>query len=961
MSLTRRANRKSPPRIVILVDRQELLEGSDTRDHAGANRIDDTQLAVFRLLLYFYNRVDHRVTWGWKLFDSREETVLPPPSNELHDLSTASFQRFEEQLRACIRTGDSQGSVDHGRLDANLHPFQFVTSPFQKIRTNLIQLLSDFPLHHHLVSQTATPTKHRRTPRAHGTGESITPVSIKNYVYIFTKLPSSHADLAMWMSGRVGSMQTFLTYEGAKMQCLGLLERVWQGLVMKGIWEECAELRVSVNVVDSSSLSRYSTLDAAEERIDRVILEQFQSILHALGGKTIPRHLLSISQDRLGGNSIDTLLRSFRNEKIDLTFGMMIRSTQKGSMIQRIVQVQRVHEPGKSVSKAHQILLLLTDEGRQDHPLAEVVLKSLVKYGLDDVPNSLFHTLKSIRILRVVDPWFVNVSMYNDDETTSDKQSFSISMRPLQNDDQKEQESACFQTALRLCRQVMRKNQSFLVELVPDEIYPAIESPTIAILQPIMYGILSLRILKPLDVCIRLSSFVSRSQPSLSANSNIYLSYSTLGTLLTSPQHLNAIYHDTMPGHEDVCPVDDALLDTDLPEQFFEILETQEQKESSVSTLNVATAQHSFFDLEAAPVEQGVYEEEASAADIPTTLSQVVEQCLKMYWRTLYGGKTLFSFAKDLATIMEAFLKSCHDSSESSHDLVAQLRKNVLLNVHALDKRHQHVIGNHINAYLDDSSSEPGSVLKGDSAITDDEAEQLESILAQMKQSNGVKVKDVLKGLRTTEMQMQVIVLLQCLALCRKYPSNVADLGAEGADAPSQTQQHQRSNVRRPARKISPTERDLTRSTIDFFDHLSILDTIGSDISGLFGHGDKSKHNTATLHKSESNATLIAITHPENIRNFFDNVIAFTFKTRVSGKLLDKLRQKCGWEEEFHRDEPPFIPPPKRTIETPIELPTKKPRLRPSGMYISSKILKREVEVTRKLADGLKANLSNKG
>ncbi|KAI9208935.1 uncharacterized protein BJ171DRAFT_487872 [Polychytrium aggregatum] len=219
------ARRKTPPQIVFVVNvrpmitqiRERLSVAGMSDDAAPESTrlaalidecIQETKLAVLRVLLYFYLHVDSRFVWSFQLFDIDAISLISQtgPTRQELDFSQSALAGFssvlaDELLDKITKTLDSASRPSSAPFKVPLTgPSRPPPTQLRSIGILLQKVLADFrwtwaSSHRSLLF---SPNKIHSDMRR---SERHIPVKIRNFVFLLSPLPHSPMDLSEFVLG----------------------------------------------------------------------------------------------------------------------------------------------------------------------------------------------------------------------------------------------------------------------------------------------------------------------------------------------------------------------------------------------------------------------------------------------------------------------------------------------------------------------------------------------------------------------------------------------------------------------------------------------------------------------------------------------------------------------------------------------------------------------------------------
>lgn len=248
------SSRRTPPHVVLLID---------TAAH-NPNAADLPALLVHclsRILLYFLERCDDRMTWTYRFFSSHRPGALDDTSTAyltFHPVTHARLKELEDAYR--------------NRLAPAHRPARF-----ESLKQALAQAVMDIGrVQSHVVGE--TPQRPKRTVEKE--------IDVKNYVFVWSDLARNAAQLAQFYTG---------TQEKGTVDPTVFIKM--HDELRKYLWESCMESRISVSWIDTDT-QPFASL--AEQYQAEAIADGIRAMLSSFGGDCIRLDALSQDFERFG-------------------------------------------------------------------------------------------------------------------------------------------------------------------------------------------------------------------------------------------------------------------------------------------------------------------------------------------------------------------------------------------------------------------------------------------------------------------------------------------------------------------------------------------------------------------------------------------------------------------------------------------------------------------------------------
>ncbi|ORZ15210.1 hypothetical protein BCR42DRAFT_416627 [Absidia repens] len=301
---------KRPPHIVFLVDTLPFVEATTLDESAIAS----LQALVVRILLYYVDAVDDRITWGFRFFNTNS-TSITMSNRRFYPISTHSIHDFVKELRAKVdherikAATTAQGNGDQSIINKSNGTSD---SCFSNLKETLMQTLTDFqwkdidllgasPRSQRVRNSTKTGGGHHRRHQ---------PVVLNNYMYILSHRPHTLSGLHHYMEGHhvKKTIQTKLTSQGELIDAYDTMQKMADEL-KRWIWDGYATNQISINWIDKAS-------SRAPKEMDTFIRTGFDAIMQMFGGHLIDESLLEYDYEHFG-LSFGTLFNHYRNKLMD--------------------------------------------------------------------------------------------------------------------------------------------------------------------------------------------------------------------------------------------------------------------------------------------------------------------------------------------------------------------------------------------------------------------------------------------------------------------------------------------------------------------------------------------------------------------------------------------------------------------------------------------------------------------
>ncbi|ORX58926.1 hypothetical protein DM01DRAFT_1209443 [Hesseltinella vesiculosa] len=291
---------KRPPHVVFLVDTSIFTNQNANNSFT----IEDLQTMILRILLYYIDCVDDRMTWGYCLTNTCMDTAPTVNSRRFFQTTATALEDFVAQLDAMVpRIQDPQPDPSTTPTQAPL------CARFTNLKRSLMQMLGEFQwkdIDHLGASPRGQRVRHGSSIK--GMGPTL---PIVNYIYVISRYPTSISDLKTFIYGqRARVIQTKLTARGALMDAYDDISHMANDL-KRLLWDGCANQNLSINWINALD-HQVSPFPSEAPEMTRLIQSGFSALMSMFGGHLIPGSLLRYDEDESFGLSFATMFDQYR-------------------------------------------------------------------------------------------------------------------------------------------------------------------------------------------------------------------------------------------------------------------------------------------------------------------------------------------------------------------------------------------------------------------------------------------------------------------------------------------------------------------------------------------------------------------------------------------------------------------------------------------------------------------------
>lgn len=251
---------KRPPHIVFLVDTLPFLP-PNTLDESSVSNL---QAMIVRILLYYVDMVDDRITWGFRFFNTNSASITMSNRRFL-PVSSSSIDDFVKELHAKVdlernklATTTPSSLMDQQQQQRSIHKKTIhhnkasTDSCFSNLKQTLMQTLAEFQWKDiDLLGASPRSQRIRNSAKSGPHHQHDQPLPVHNYMYVISHRPHTVADLQYYMDRRHdrNSVQTRLTLELDKVDALACIQKMADEL-KRWLWDDYANHQISINWID---------------------------------------------------------------------------------------------------------------------------------------------------------------------------------------------------------------------------------------------------------------------------------------------------------------------------------------------------------------------------------------------------------------------------------------------------------------------------------------------------------------------------------------------------------------------------------------------------------------------------------------------------------------------------------------------------------------------------------------
>ncbi|KAI9305947.1 hypothetical protein BJ944DRAFT_239195 [Cunninghamella echinulata] len=324
MSVYRQSKR--PPHVVFLVDIQPLVH----LKHVDTHSLENIQTLILRILLYYVESVDDRITWGYRFFNSLS-TSITMSNRRFHPVSTTSLKDFVNELYLKVthersklhktkilpaelphnpienEDREDQGQEEEEiKIQNNITLTKEMDPCFVNLKQALMQTLAEFQWKDIDLLGASPRSQRIRNSTIKGGSRRNEPLLINNYLYVISHRPKSFTDLNHYIYGQHEKPPNQKHDE-----LLGIFDRIdyMASELKRWLWEDFANQHISINWMDCND---NDTSDATSNYIQKGL----NSVMQMFGGCLIPETMLKIDYSHYG-LSFATLFEHYRYQYMD--------------------------------------------------------------------------------------------------------------------------------------------------------------------------------------------------------------------------------------------------------------------------------------------------------------------------------------------------------------------------------------------------------------------------------------------------------------------------------------------------------------------------------------------------------------------------------------------------------------------------------------------------------------------
>ncbi|CAO3635523.1 unnamed protein product [Cunninghamella blakesleeana] len=287
---------KRPPHVVFLVDIQPLIY----LNHVDTQSLESIQTLILRILLYYVESVDSRITWGYQLFNSIS-TSITMSNRRFHPMSTTSINDFVNELYLEVTHEDSKlhktkamvptaTTVTTTDLEEDMKKKENMDPSFVILKQALMQTLAEFQWKDIDLLGASPRSQRIRDSTIKGGTRSNDSIPINHYLYIISHRPKSFTDLNHYIYGHHEKPPT-----PKHKELLGIFNHMeyMANELKRWLWEDFANQHISVHWVDRDD---NDTVDVTSNYIQKGL----NSVMQTFGGCLIPETMLKTDFSHYG-------------------------------------------------------------------------------------------------------------------------------------------------------------------------------------------------------------------------------------------------------------------------------------------------------------------------------------------------------------------------------------------------------------------------------------------------------------------------------------------------------------------------------------------------------------------------------------------------------------------------------------------------------------------------------------
>ncbi|TPX30664.1 hypothetical protein SmJEL517_g05806 [Synchytrium microbalum] len=268
------ATARGAPNLIFLIDSKQCESEESART---------LRFVILKTLLFFYLRVDSRISWGFQIFDQQEGASFAPAkksdSKRSRDLRPSALAMLDNAIQVAMNRAADTAKDD-------LPPALLVAPPVENMNMVLRKALVDF-------GWSFTPQSGFFQSPARPAGRRATslnaPVRIRNYLFLVSAAPKSVAELRQFVEGdsfiepQVGATTSFVNVLETSEAAEPYLDTIQTAFLGNGLLDGYLDKRTAINWIDPQFLDTTSL----NETVVPYIRHSLCAILRAYGGSLI--------------------------------------------------------------------------------------------------------------------------------------------------------------------------------------------------------------------------------------------------------------------------------------------------------------------------------------------------------------------------------------------------------------------------------------------------------------------------------------------------------------------------------------------------------------------------------------------------------------------------------------------------------------------------------------------------
>ncbi|KAI9014567.1 hypothetical protein CLU79DRAFT_368638 [Phycomyces nitens] len=269
----------------------------DTNDPSiDASKIKQIALQI---LLYFYDYVDKKVTWGYRFFSS-ESAAVDAAKHPLYPFMPEHISAFETKCARKLRQ-ESLSSVPRSPVGKRQ------TTSYSVLKETMMQILAEFQWastdsYLNTTRQKTKPTCFQSNKQGHG-------VETKNHVYMLTNCPDTYEAMLRYVG--YSDLEDADATEDQKIEHMAQAIHFMAQDMQKSLLGNYIQRQISFNWINT-----LGNPNEPEKSFQKPISHGLSKFLGLFGGHMIPYYLGLVNHAKYGC-SFSTLFSSYFSSEID--------------------------------------------------------------------------------------------------------------------------------------------------------------------------------------------------------------------------------------------------------------------------------------------------------------------------------------------------------------------------------------------------------------------------------------------------------------------------------------------------------------------------------------------------------------------------------------------------------------------------------------------------------------------